>query len=815
MRFLLSDLKLAVRTLARRPGFALLSAGAIAIGIAATTTVLGVKEGLLSRPLPGLVDSERIVEIGRTDSGNGFDTFSYPVFVDLSYEIGCLDYVSAWRSGAFSYNSGCESDRVSGLLASADYFNVLGLTPALGAFFSSETDIGLNEHPVVVVSHGFWQNRLGADRAIVGKTIDLNRVLVTVIGVAPQGFRGHLIGFAADVWVPLSLGPTLSLMNREDYTCRGCSGVLVIGRLSADGSVSLADLEVRTHFATMADDFPDLYDTRSGAVKPYGPIPGVVRGAATGFVVALFGFVVLILLITCSNVAGMLIARTMSRQKEIAVRMAVGSGRGNVLRLVMAESMVLFVLGGALGIFFAYLAGTLLSNQRLPLPVELVFDFTPAPGVLLVGVCLALVAGLIFGLGPALQGTRVGPARALRSSGRGSSGRMRLRRLFVVAQVALSLLLLGSAALFLRSLNAVQEIDVGFDAESVYLTSVDLSVEGYRTETEVRLAQSALLAGVVNQPGVRSAALASDLPLDLGARGGPIYPGDWTPRDADRPQTSVDFNEVSPDYFRTLGIQILQGRGFDETDTSEGILVVVIDQTLAELIWPGVSPIGRQLRFNTADGPPATVVGVVSAVKNQTVTESAKPFLYLPLSQGYEPATSVIVRAEGAIDGVAPLIRGGLLSSDPNLSLAQVTPLSAVTGLGVLPQRIAAWVSTVLGSLALVLSALGLYGVVAYFVVEQRADFGLRMALGATPRDIVTLVTRQGLRLALPGLILGSLLAMGAAQLLRSLLIGVGPLDPMSLLGGTAVLTLVVMVASFVPARRASKVDPMDALRYE
>lgn len=786
----------------------------LAIGIGANTAIFSAVNSLLLEPLPGIDRPDRIVELGRTREGRGFDTFSYPDFLDLREQAGPLEEIAGVRMESMSLSRGEAGERVFGVLASASYFRVLGAEPALGRLFLPEEDVGIGEHPVAVVSHRFWRNRLGGDSAVVGSTLRLNRHAVTVVGVAAPDFRGHMAGVVPDVWVPIVQYSVLTRSDDTIFQHRGASWFQAIGRLTPGTTVEQADAAVKAVFARLAEAHPGTNARRSARVIPLGPVPGGGRGPVTGFLAVLMGLVGLILVITCVNVAGMFLARATAREKEIAVRLALGSGRGRLVRQLVTEGLVVFVLAGAVGVVLAAWGLELLSLDALPFPVEVSLDLSPDLRVLAFAAAATLGTGILFGLIPALQATRLDLVPSLKDEASTPGSRSGwLQRILVGGQVTLSLVLLVGAGLFVRSVQRASEIETGFEARGVSTTSIDLSLEGYEGANEGRAFQERLLEAIRAIPGVEGAALAGDLPLDMSRNSTTAYPEGW---EGERRWVGVDFNVVSIGYFETLRIPLLRGRPFTAADREDAEQVAVVSRTFARDIWPGEEVLGRRFRFGGDEAPFVTVVGVVEDVKNQLLTEEARPFVYIPLAQRYRPHMSVVVRAPVlSHEVVARDLERTILDQDPSLSMTPVMALRRVTEVGVLPQRLAAGLTGALGLLALLLSGIGTYGVVAQTVSRRTREVGIRMALGAGRGRVAREVLSSGMRLALPGLAIGAILAPGVGHLLRRFILGVSPTDPLTLTVVGAALLGVVFLGSWVPARRAAWISPSEALRSE
>lgn len=809
MDTLFQDLRFAFRSLRNRPVFTAVAALSIALGIGFNAAIFSGVNALLLRPVEGVPDPDRVVEVGRTDRGEGFDTFSYPDFLDLRDGVEPLSTVAAWRMMPLSWGTDDGGELIHGMMVSSGYFAALGARPSVGRWLGPEEDTQ-GGPAVVVLSHHFWQERLGGDPDIVGSPIDINRTPFTVIGVAGEGFRGHLPMVQVDAWTPIARAPLAEPnFNPRMYDQRRASWLSVIGRLADDATVAGADAAAKAVMARIAADHPEVHGDRSARVISLGPVPGGGRQLVAGFLGVLFGLVTLILLITASNVAGMLLARAAGREQEIAIRLAMGSGRGRLIRQLTVESVALFVVGGIAGTVLAFAAARTLSGFALPGPVPVTLDVSADTTVLFFALGLALVTGVLFGLVPALGASRPDLVPALKAQGRNGRRSGRLRRGLAAGQVGLSLVLLVAAGLFLRALNRAGEVNAGFDPEAVRVASLDLALDGYKAD-EATAFEQRLVSRLQSLPGFDGAALAHDLPLDLAASGTPVWPSGQA--DPDGRGVGSDFTIVSPGYFETLRIPVQQGRTLAAGDGPEAPLVAVINQAMAQRVWPDENPIGRRLRFGGPDAPLRMVVGVVADVKNQFLGETVDPMIYLPLAQYYRADVYVVARGPAVTGGS---LRRAILEADPQLTVGTVQELEAIAGIGLIPQRVAAGLSTAMGGLALFLSILGVYGVIAYAVVQRRREIGVRMAVGATRRSVMALILRSGLRVALPGIVLGGVLAFAASRVLQSLLFGVSPTDPVTFAGVGATLLVAVVAASAVPALRAARQDPMASLRSE
>ena len=809
----LRDVRYAVRSLRREPVFALVAAGSLAVGIGANTAVFSVADAVLLRPLPGIPTYDRVVELGRSHRGEGFDTFAYPDFLDLRESVPALEEAAAFSLEILSVARDGAGIRANGQLVSPAYFRVLGLEPERGRFFTPDEDAGVGEHPVAVVTHRFWEREMGADPGALGSTVSVNRVAYTVVGVTPQDFRGHMIGLEPDIYMPMAQAPVMK--GRNDLDNRGASWHMALGLLAEGATLEQLQEQLAALGTALAEAHPRTNQARSFRAQPLGPVPAGGRGGIRLFVTALLGMVALILLVTCTNVAGMFLARALSREREVAVRRALGAGRGALARQLTVETLLVFLLGGGAGIWLGAWAVTLLRPDLLPVPVPVHFDLGARPEVLAVSLGVTLLAGLLFGLLPAAQASRTDLVRSLRSeSGTGGRGTGRLRTIFAGAQVGLSLVLLATAGLFLRSLQRASVVETGFDPTGAYTTYLDLSLEGYDT-AEGRVFQADLLASLRSLGWVTGASLSTDLPLDLSRSSTGVFPAGWDDAE-DQRALGVDFNRVSDGYFETLGIPVLQGRPFAPSDREGNAPVVIVSRAFVEAAWSGGEPLGRTIQIGRGgDARVLEVVGVVEDVKNQLITDEATPFLYLPIGQDYGAAVQVVVRTSLERARAVPDLRAAILEMDPSLSLGSVVSLERFTSVGILPQRIAAALTSALGLLALLLSGLGIYGVISFAVGRRRREIGIRMALGESRRSVIARFVRSGLGVALPGMLVGGILALLGGRVLRALLLDLSPHDPVALGGVSLLLLGVVVVATWLPARRAARVDPARSLRVE
>lgn len=807
-----------VRALVRSPVFALVAVCSVAIGTGATTGIVTLVDTMLLRPPPGVGHAERLVVVGRTQDGKGFDNFSYPAFAayrtarSLS---GLAALEIAPQTVSLSGSGGGEPMHVS--TVSGNLFEVLEARTALGRFFASDEDGAPGEKPVLILSYAYWQRRFGADPSILGRPLVLNGTPFTVVGVAARGFQGPFAA-APDGWVPLAattyFGTPGSMFNEP-------AGVwlMAVGRLAPNAGLDQAQAELAAISARLARDYPNAYEGKGIAVERASLFPGDMQAAIGGFLALLLAVAGLVLVIASTNVAGMLLARAAARRREIAVRLALGASRAQLVGQLVVECLLLFGAAGAAGLVLAHwmVRGLLTLLPRLPVPVAL--DPRLDWRVLAFALVLALVTGLLSGLVPALQSTRPDLVPALKAGSGGSgTGRLRLRSGLLVTQIAFSMVLLMVAGLFARTLEHARGIDPGFDPQGVAVTALDFGTANY-SETRGRQAAAAILGQVRALPGVRDAALSVMLPLGGGGLGlGPIVVPGREPADPREGGPDADWDVVSPGYFATLGIPLVRGRDFSEADRAGVGDVAIVNQASAAVLFPGEDPVGRTVineGRTPAESRTLTVIGVARNAKYRSLGESQRNFIYVPLSQRYFARANVLIKMSPGAEAPGAVVRRIVAGVDPALPILRQEALSDQMAVALLPQRLALLVSGGLGLVALLLALLGIYGVTAYAVAQRTREIGVRIALGAPRAHVLGLVLRQGLVLAGVGVLVGALAGFGATRALRGLLYGVAPSDAVALGGAAALLALAALVASWVPARRAAGVDPVIALRSE
>ena len=815
------DVRYAVRLLRRNPLFALTATVSLAIGIGANTTIFTIANALLFKPPAGVVDPDRLVDVGRSQNGEGFDNSSYPNYLDIRSRNTVFTDIYAVRFGSEPMSLGGRdgAERIYGELVTTNYFAVLGTRPAVGRVFSRDDSTAPGGAPLVVLSHQFWRRRFNGDAGIVGQTLALNGRPFSVIGVAPEGFHGTTI-LGTDLWAPVTMVGELTRRSSALLTSREGVWLLMGARLKPGVTVRQAQAELANIGRALEQAYPRENRGKGVRVVSSSPIPG--NGApVAAFLSVLMGIVGLVLAIACANVAGVLLARATARRREIAVRLAIGAGRSRLVRQMLVEATLLFLIGAAAGLALARVMTTLLASMlpTLPVPVDVSLPLDARAIAFTVG--LSLVAAVLSGLAPALHGSKWEVLSGLKSDAQGGPERLRLRNAFVVGQVAFSIVLVVAAGLFVRALQRAADIDPGFDPRGIELAALDLSLGGYTNETG-RVFASELIERVREVPGVQAAALSAMVPLGAGglSLGGLSVPGVRPPQG--RRYFDADWNVVTPGYFAAMKMTLTAGRDFTDRDRDGAPFVIIVNETAARRWWGTHDVVGRTLlQQDTRQGPPSddrmltmTVVGVARDSKYRTLGEEPRPFVYVPIQQQYMPRTTIVARSTHG-QRLAADLRKLLASMNPNLPIVTAQTFDDYAALGLIPQRVAASVSASLGIVGLLLAAIGIYGVTAYMVTSRTREISIRMALGAQPRDVVGMVLRQGMALALIGVAIGLVLAAGASRLLGSLLFGVGPADPLAFGGSALVFCLIGLAACYVPARRATEIEATQALRYE
>jgi predicted permease len=812
---LLRDLRFAVRLLAATPGVTLVAIASLALGIGANVALFTFVKAVFLQPLP-IARPAEVVGLYTTDA-------VYPGLLQSSY-LNLRDYAAdrAVFSGlaatlvvplSLAGGGGGEAERLSAQIVSASYFGVLGVPPLLGRDFTQGDDDRLGASPEAILSAAFWRRRFGGDRSVLGRTLVLNGHPFTVVGVAAEGFNGTNPFALRDLWVPMSMRRQVVAPPLRDWFERRNSLFLdAVARLAPGVSVERAKGAVRALAANLEREYPKDDKARGMDAAPLTPLHPSARKLVSLVAGFLMSMVALVLALAAANVANLLLSRALARRREIAIRLAIGAGRGRLLRQLMTESLLLALLGGAAGLLLALLGRRLLWAIRPPTwpdTLNIAFDGR----VLAFALAITVATGLLFGIVPAFQTFRAGLVAALKSQEAARRGRfgLGLREVLVVAQIALSLVLLIGTGLFLRSLMQAQRIDPGMAADRLLVASFDLGASGYDEVRGEELCRR-IVERVDGLPGVRSAAVAVNRPLALG-RGGRFYlEGHTAP--AVEQGAVMSSNGVDPHYFRTLGIPLLRGRAFRDADTGKAPAVAIVNQTLADRFLPGENPIGQRLRFIGGDDV-VEIVGVARDSKYGALGEEPSPFVYLPLAQDFGGETTLYVNAAGDPGALLQEVRRTVQALDPALPLANLRTVSSLLGQALWAPRAGAALLTLFGLLGLVLATVGTYGVMGYTVEQQRREIGIRMALGALRRDVVLRILGRSLALAAIGLAAGLAAAFLCSRLVASVLYGVGALDPATYLLAPLLLAAAAALASLLPARRAARVDPIRVLRLD
>ncbi len=816
---LLTDLRYAARMLFKSPAFTVVAVLSLGLGIGVNTTIFSIVNAVLLRPLP-VESPEELVEIYTQGSdGYPYDTSSYPDYREMRDRSTSFAGIMTHEVTILNLDKGeGPSELIFGEAVSGNYFDVLGIEAAMGRTFAPDEYATPGTHPVVVLGHGFWQKHFNGAPDVVGDTIKVNGNTLTVIGVVSAEFTGTYPIFAPDVFTTMAMQVLLNPggPDPEYLEQRGSRSSFITGRLGPGVSIEEAEAELEIIMANLSEAYPDTNRGRSANLLPVDEvrIHPFVDGAIIPVAGLLMGVVGLVLIIACANVANMLLSRASVRRQEIAVRLALGAARWRLVRQLLTESVLLSLAGGVLGLIMAYWATGLILAFQPPIPVSVALDLGLDVRVLAFTVLAALVTGVAFGLAPALQASRPDLVAALKDEaarGGRSSRRFGLRNALVVAQVAVSLVLLIAAGLFLRSLSNAQDIDPGFRIDGIVLMSTALDLVGYSDE-QAEIFSETLLDDVRAMPGVSSATLADNVQVGMGVSTTTIRT-EGVEVSEEEQLPSIDYVKVGPAYFETFEIPLVAGRHFAATDIAEAPPVAIINEAAARRFFPGESPLGKRIARGRS-GEWMEVVGVTRDYKVRTLGEDWRPRLHIPLAQSFDPFLSLVVRTDGDAAAMVEQLRSHMLSMDPDLVFLQAGTMEETISITTFPVRMGAQLLSVFGFLALGLAAVGLYGVVAFAVSQRTHEIGLRMAMGAEQRDVLVLVVRQGMGIVLVGVAVGLLVATGVTWLLSGFLYGIGAVDPITFVVTSLVLIAVALAANFLPALRASRVDPLIALRF-
>ncbi len=805
-----ADIRYGTRSLLKQPGFALVAILLLGLGIGATTTIFSWVEGFVLRPLPGAANADRVVAVLGTTRTRRDISVSYPNFADMrDQKPDSIAAMFAGRLVALTIRDDRDASRAWGELVSGEFFDVLGVSPAQGRVLSREDDRVPGGHPVVVLSHAFWQRQFAGRADIIGRPLTINGKIFSVIGVTPPDFSGSSAGMRIDLWLPMMMQATV--LSGDRLNARGDAWLQVRARLAPEATIEQAQAGLSAVAARLAASYPGPNTDRGVALYPLWSAPGTAASILGPILGVLFALVAIVLLIVCANLASLMLARAAGREREIAVRLALGASRVRIVRQLLTESVVLAVAGGAVGLLLAVWASQLFGAFIPPTPQPITGEVILGARVPMFGLALALVTTVFFGLAPALQSTRPRLVPALKDT-KGSIGgprRTRLRSSLVVAQVAMSMVLLIGAGLFVRTLQQSQRADVGFDLEQGLFASLDLLPAGYEATTGTAFYKK-LIDQVLTVPGVTAAGLARDIPLKLG--GGSDTSGDiegYVP--AKDEEITLYYDRVSPGFLPALGVPLVEGRGFTDQDDAAHPNVVMINETMAKRYWKTRPAVGGRLHL----GEWYTVVGIVKDVKYTTLNADPVAFVYLPLYAAYRPDTTLLVRTAGEPAAVIGALRSAVSGLDADLPLFDVRTAAEQRQVVTFIPALAASLLGAFGVVALLLATVGLYGLLAYSVSQRTSEIGVRMALGAQQGDILRLVGRHGIVLTVIGGAIGLVLALIVMPLASSQLVGVGARDGLTYLIAAVCLTVGAAAASYFPARRAAQTDPLRALHYD
>lgn len=825
MQTLMQDVRYAFRMLAKSKAFSAIAILSLALGIGANTTIFSVVNAILLHPLP-VKDISRLVQVDTIDTKTVVTVanatklgISYPNYQDYARDNQVFSGTAAFLGPLpLTWSGRAEPKQVFGQLVTANYFDVLGLRPATGRFFLPDEDTKPGGNNVAVLSHSLWVNKFGSDPNIVGQVLTLNATPYTVIGVGPRGFKGTFtFGSAEEVWIPVSMyTQVLSGFFKDNFNDRRFLSTTMFGRLKDGVTLPGAEASLKTIASRLETAYPKDNASRSVALTPLtDAVVGVNNhgqmALAGGLMMAIVGVV---LMIACVNVANLLLAQAARREKEMTLRAALGASRGRVIRQLFTESIVLALLAGIVGIAIAFAGRAALWSFRPPFlqqgDLDLGFDFN----VLFFTLGVSLLTAILIGIAPALKVARPNLVEVLNVGGRGGSvswTRNRFRSMLVVTEIALALVALVGAGLFVRSMQNAQRIDPGFESKDLFVFAFDLGALHYDEGRGQQFFRNAIERAEAS-PKVASATVASNFPVGGGfAR--TTFPEGQSETTGYR-GTLTQLDDVMPNYFKTLRIPLVSGREFTDSDRKDTTLVAIANEAMAKHFWPGENAIGKRFHF-FGESQLREVVGIVRDTVVNNIGEEPQPLVYLPMTQDYSPVATMQVRTVGPPQPVISGVRQQVQGLDNNLALTNFNTITELLDQGLWASRMGAALLSLFGVIALILSVVGVYGVLSYSVNQQTREIGIRMAMGAQTDSVLKLIVKQGMRLAIAGLLLGLVIALLTMRSLSSLLYGVSAYDPLIFGGVFLILASAAVLACYFPARRAARVDPLVALRYE
>ncbi|HLW80547.1 MAG TPA: ABC transporter permease [Candidatus Acidoferrales bacterium] len=838
------DLRYGARMLRKSPGFTAVAVLTLALGIGANTGMFSLINAVLLQPLPGIANPRRLVSLFRMQKNNPFSVMGYPDYVD--YRDRCQSFSGLAAHSAIWMDLGSGTpERIIGDVVTGNYFSVLGVRPALGRLIAPGDDVKRGANPVAVLSYSLWQRKFAANPSILGTTIHLNGYPFTVVGVASQNFTGVLAAIRADVWVPMSMldeaMPTS--VGQHFFEERAWGWLRVFGRLKGATSFEHAQLEVDTIARELQLAYPTTNTGHTVALERGVGIDPDDRASLTSFLALLFGAVGLLLLIACANIAGLLLVRATGRQREIGVRLALGAMRSRLVRQLVTEGLLTSLASGALGLILAPWIITIAIRYAQPASVIRDSNVSPDAGVLAFTLLVSILAGVAFSVLPALRCSSPDILKSLKETAPSNRrSQSFLQRLLAAAQVSASFLLLIAAGLLFHDMHRILNADPGFDTSNIFLASIDLTKQGYQngdgssvgalrgqdgeyfSGKRIELFYRQLSVRLAKLPEVLSASLSTSVPPNPWPGAVSVFhPGEEPTQQVLRGQEfqrglRVNIVTVSPNYFQTLGVPLMQGRDFTWEDNENAPGRAIISRNLAERMWPGENAIGKRISWPTLVGPPRApleIVGVATDCKYLSLTEPAPLIMYIPLSQNYSGRATIALHTTLPPGAAFTELRGAVASLDKTLPVFETQSMQEHVAFSVWQQKMASSLIGAFAGLAVFLATIGIYGVIAHSVSQRTHEIGIRMALGAQPRAILRMVLYEGARLAAAGLGLGFVAALILTRFLRTMLFEIKPADPLTFAAVAILLALVALAACYIPARRAMKVDPMVALRYE
>ena len=797
--------------LAKSPGFTAIAVLSLGLGIGANTAIFSLVNTAVLRPLP-VEKPEQLISLQNAVGFRASPSFSYPNYKDIRDRNDVFAGLVGYRFAPLSMSHDGINEKVWGYIVTGNYFDVLGVKAAAGRVISTEDDRQPSAHPVTVVSYKFWQQRFGADPGMIGKSLIVNGRSFIVIGVAAQGFFGTEIIAEPQLWFPMAMQGEIE-MGTPWLDQRAVEVTQVQGRLKPGVSVAQAQTALTSIALQLESEYPDVNQAKRILVVPpgSGTMSSMMLGSAMGFIEILMVVVGFVLLLACTNLANLLLARATERRNEISVRLALGASRRRLVQQLLTESMLLAIISGAFGLLLAYWLVKLIGGFKLPVDFPLLIDLHIDYRVLAFTGLISLVTGVLFGLLPALQATKVDLLTALKDeTSVGGHRRSWWKSSLIVLQVALSLVLLVGGGLMLRALERAQTVNLGFNPLNALAVTFDLRLQGYNG-ARGREFQKTVLERVRTLPSVQAAGIIDLAPVDLHfGRSAVFIEGQTLERNTRAPRAMA--SRISPGYFQAMGTRLLQGRDFTEQDDENAPPVAIINETFARRFWPGQDPLGKRFSQGSPQSPLMQVIGVVEDGKYAGLNEEAQPYVCRPMVQAFAGSTTIVVRAATDPQKLLVVLRNEVQQLEPHMPIYSAL-MTEKMKVPLLPARAAALLFGIFGLLALALAAIGIYGVMSYAVSRRTHEIGIRMALGASASDVLRLAIGQGMILALIGVVIGLSVAVALTQSMKSFLFGVSATDPLTYIGVAALLVGVALLACYIPARRATRINPMVALR--